>query len=722
MRFYRQATCGGRAARILTLGTFVTTFGVVGSALAAPIDGPISEADTTTLVSAGSGGAIPNGKSGNPELSADGRFIVFTSEARNLVGDDANGRRDVFWQDQLSRTTLLISRADGADGAPGDRDSGGEMIGGQGEQAISADGRFAVFTSSAGNLTADGNPDAADVFVRDVVANRTYLASRTDAGAALSGGGASRDVDISGDGRYVVFSSSAANLPGTQNGAVEQVYRRDLVAGTTLLVSITGDGTPGEDRSSKPVISHDGTRVGFVTAAGNLGVPPDDPNGSVFVVRDLARDRTTVESRLDGPDGQIDSSFDGVISGDGTHIGWSDGNGSRLYVRDLATGATEQAAVLTDGSKLPGSCCYKFAISDDARFVAAYAGNGDQKLVYHRDLSTGITRIVSAPSGRDAVAAPSKLGAGVAISGDGRFVSFGSTAGLAPKHYAGAEVFPADVFVRDVSGAPELAPRLSGEARQRPSALRIRVDCGAAFCDGAITGQVTAQSNPEGAGSETFDIQPITTYTPGGMSSVVALELVGGAAAVSRLEALLQDPGYREHSRVRLELQATGERGTKTVSTALLLEPDSLPAEIEPPQPGDAAAPVAPASPELPASPARPSSVKPRLALRAMTKRDRKAPYVYRLRGGLTGAFTNSGSVCRGTVAITIKQGKRTVARKSARVARNCTYRTTITVRGNKVKGRRAVTLRVTARYGGNGADRSATLRPATAGTSVRAR
>ncbi len=233
-------------------------------------------------------------------------------------------------------------------------------------------------------------------------------------------------------------------------------------------------------------------------------------------------------------------------------------------------------------AELPGFCCFQFAISDDARFVAAYTGEDDQKLVYHRDRSTGITRIVSAPSGRDAIAAPSKLFAGVAISGDGRFVSFGSTAALAPGHFAGAVVFPSDVLVRDVFGAPELAPRLSGEARQRPSALRIRVDCGAAFCDGAITGQVTAQSSPKGAGKEIFDIQRATTYTPGGMSTVVALELAGGAAAVSRLEALLQDPAYREHSRMQLELQATGERGTKTASTTLLLAPDSLPAEPEP--------------------------------------------------------------------------------------------------------------------------------------------
>jgi hypothetical protein len=709
---------------MLTLGAVVTTFAVADSALAAPIDGPISEADTTTLVSAGAGGAVPNGTSENPELSADGRYIVFTSEARNLVSDDSNGRRDVFWQDQLTRTTLLVSRADGADGAPGDRDSGGDLIGGQGRHRISADGRFVVFTSPAGNLTADGNPDAADVFVRNVVANRTYLASRTDAGAPLSGGGASDGVDISGDGRYVVFSSSAANLPGTQNGAVEQVYRRDLVAGTTLLVSVAGDGTPGAARSSKPVISHDGTKVGFVTSAANLGAPPDDGSESVFVVRDLARGRTPVESRLDGPVGPVETSFEGLMSGDGTHIGWTDGNGDHLYVRDLATGATEQAAVLTDGSELPGFCCFQFAISDDARFVAAYAGSSDQRPVYRRDLRTGITQIVSAPSGSAATPLPSKLHAGVTISGDGRFVAFGSTAALAPKHYAGAEVFPSDVFVRDVSGAPELAPRLSGEARLRPSALRIRVDCGAAFCDGAITGQVTAQSSPEGAGRELFDIQPVTTYTPGGMSTTVALELVGRAAAVSRLEALLQDPGYREHSRVQLELQATGERGTKTASTTLLLAPDSLPAEPEPPQPqpGGSAAPVAPASPGLPTSPAQPVSVKPRLVLTATTKRDRRAPYVYRLRGGLTGAFTRSGSVCSGTVAITIKQGKRTVARKSARIAKNCTYRTTVKVTGRKVKGRRAATLKVTARYGGNGAGRPVTLRPATAGTSVRAR
>jgi hypothetical protein len=430
--------------------TAVAVAVLAATAFAAPAHAAV---DDLTLVSGAFGGPplAPNQASDSPKLSADGRYVAFSSSATNLVAGDGNGVRDVFRRDTQTGETLLVSRADGPGGAPGTSASGD----GDDRIAISADGRFIAFGSEADNLIVGDDDSVANAYVRDVSDGRTYLASRNDADAAAVGGNSGWDVDISLDGRYVVFATDATNMPGTALG--EQIVRRDIVAEATTLVSGTPGGAAGNGNSSGPRISDDGTRVAFATGAVNLGAAGSDR----VVVRDLAANTLVIASRLDGVAGDPQTSYTARISADGSKAGWSTGHADRFYVRDLATGKTVEASIAPDGGRIPGFCCYDFELSGDGRHVASYAGgeaaDSTDYLVYHRDTVAGVTRVVSRPSGPDTAPTPSRFSQGVAISDSGRFVAFGSTSvAFSDADYRGPTPGQndSDVFLRDVLGPP----------------------------------------------------------------------------------------------------------------------------------------------------------------------------------------------------------------------------------------------------------------------------
>src|SRR5205823_3436071 len=116
---------------------------------------------------------------------------------------------------------------------------------GTGHRSLSADGRFEVFTSVATDLAAlsDANGDS-DVFVRDRQTGTVTLVSINAAGTAAGNNGANSPV-ISADGRFVAFRSTSTDLVGTPTNSQQNIFLRDLVAGTTTLVSVNSSGTAG---------------------------------------------------------------------------------------------------------------------------------------------------------------------------------------------------------------------------------------------------------------------------------------------------------------------------------------------------------------------------------------------------------------------------------------------------------------------------------------------
>jgi Tol biopolymer transport system component len=184
---------------------------------------------TTTLVSVNlTGTSGGNGDSLPVDLSTNGHYAVFESSASDLVLGDTNGVTDIFVRDLAQGTTILVSVS--TNGSMGN--------GASRSAAMTPDGRYVAFVSAANNLVAADTNGIADVFVRDLQAGVTTLAS---VGAALvSTSSGSESPDITPDGRYVAFSSTATNLvAGVPNA--QDIYVRDLVGGTTIWAS-TGAG------------------------------------------------------------------------------------------------------------------------------------------------------------------------------------------------------------------------------------------------------------------------------------------------------------------------------------------------------------------------------------------------------------------------------------------------------------------------------------------------
>jgi Tol biopolymer transport system component len=285
-------------------------------------------------------------------ISDDGRFVAFLA-ADGIVEEDTNGYADVFLRDRESGTTILITRA--ADGGPADGQTGMPLI--------SGDGRFVAFTSEASNLVGDDANGFSDVFLYDVDAGTTSLVSAGRTGASARGW--STGPSISADGRYVAFSSSAWDIHPTLNTFGGQVFVRDRVTNDVSVVSVDQWGTPGSYGASFGAsISADGSFVAFASAASTLD--PNDRNEEVDVfVHDrqagttrrvsVPRGAATTGAESNGRSDEPQISGNGSIvsfRSDATNLVPDDTNGvSDAFAVKLATGAIARLSTAADGSE-----------------------------------------------------------------------------------------------------------------------------------------------------------------------------------------------------------------------------------------------------------------------------------------------------------------------------------------------------------------------------------
>lgn len=234
---------------------------------------------STTLASVSSAGVQGNrGSAGDNEagaqLSANGRWVVFVSDATNLVPHDTNARTDVFVRDRQAGTTRRVSVSSSGAQAAG-RPSRGATI--------SADGRWVVFASLADNLVPHDTNDASDVFIHDRVGGATRRVSVSSRGVQGTGGGAACLCAVSAHGRYVAFSSISPNLVrGDTNGDTD-VFVRDLRTGSTRRVSVRSGGGQLSSRSLGPAMSADGRYVAFTSPAPTLDGTDTNRLDDVFV-------------------------------------------------------------------------------------------------------------------------------------------------------------------------------------------------------------------------------------------------------------------------------------------------------------------------------------------------------------------------------------------------------------------------------------------------------
>lgn len=220
---------------------------------------------TFERVSVSATGAEADGWSGHlgaPAISDDGRIVAFSSRATNLVPGDTNGVDDVFVRDRANGTTTRVSVA--SDGAQGD-DAVSFFTG----PALSGDGRYILFSARASNLVPDDTNGADDVFLHDRVTSRTSLVSATPSGTVGNGASGSAGIALSGDGRYAAFTSTASDLVDCDTG-LQDIFVRDLVAGITAKAAAAADGTAADGASSRPKLSRDGSVLAFQWRAGAL--------------------------------------------------------------------------------------------------------------------------------------------------------------------------------------------------------------------------------------------------------------------------------------------------------------------------------------------------------------------------------------------------------------------------------------------------------------------
>jgi len=411
------------------------------------------QAGTTTLVSVDTNGVpLVVNPTAVPAFGGSGT-IAFESSWANL--DGRNFECDVFARDLTNAASELISVHDPnlASVAP---NGPCELWPG----SASANGRFVAFSSPANNLLPNDTNRCPDVFVRDLVTGSTVLVSVATNG--LTGSGISDEPAISGDGRYVAFTSAATNLVAGDANQVPDVFLRDLQVGATTLISVTTNGAFGNKLSYSPTVSSDGRYVLFCSQAQNL--VPGTFTGDNLFLRDLQLGQTYglttggYVSYSMTPDGQ-NVAFITVAGGNTILYVWNSpaaamiytntssgltnvsispdahwvvyAAGGALFAQDLIASTNTQIAA---GSLSPRA---GLKFSSDGRFLA-YAGTND---VYLYDFQVGTNLLVS--HAFNSTSPANGVSDSPVISADGRFVVFRSFASNC-------------LAVADSNGAPDI--------------------------------------------------------------------------------------------------------------------------------------------------------------------------------------------------------------------------------------------------------------------------
>jgi len=289
-----------------------------------------------------------NRESGRPVFSPDGTKVAFYSAASDLGPTDNNGATDIYIRDlDTGLTTLLTTNAAGTQAANAQSYW----------PVFSPDGTKVAFQSDASDLGPIDTNGTTDVYVRDLATGATTLVS-VDATGTSGGNDLSVVPVFSPDGTKIAFTSRANDL-GPQDTYREgwddtDIYVRDLIAGTTTLVSADASGTDsGNLESGEPVFSPGSDKIAFVSRASDLG-PPDTNAHHDLYLRDLATETTSLVSvNASGTDGGDWSSWARpAFSPDGSRLYFAssardlvatpDANGisQDIFVRDLTAGTT----------------------------------------------------------------------------------------------------------------------------------------------------------------------------------------------------------------------------------------------------------------------------------------------------------------------------------------------------------------------------------------------
>ncbi len=316
-----------------------------------------------------------NGESIDPDISADGRFVVYASYASDLVTTDTNAQGDVFRWDATTGATVKLTKA--ANGSAAD----GTAF----QPSVSADGEVVSYSSHATNVVAGDDNALSDVFVWRALDGESTLVSETLGGDVGNAG--SFSPELSTDGTKIAFVSEASDLVFNDSNGFRDVFRYDLDTGFTALVSV-GAGAPAGSISGPAVISSDGRYVAFGSYADNLVVngSPDNQRTHVFV-RDLASGETVWVSRsrtggaVNGFTFASDVSDDGetvLFTTVGTNVvqGDDEEDAAAAFIWKRSTGRS-QLLIRDRRWEFPDGTVYEPDLSEDGRWVAFYSDATD---------------------------------------------------------------------------------------------------------------------------------------------------------------------------------------------------------------------------------------------------------------------------------------------------------------------------------------------------------
>ncbi|MEK7815216.1 MAG: putative Ig domain-containing protein, partial [Pseudomonadota bacterium] len=355
-------------------GRYVAFFSSASNLVVADTNGRedvfVKDIETGELIRASTtaDGSQGNSYSYGPSISADGNYVAFYSYATNLVAGDANGLSDIFVKDL--RTGAVVRTNTSA--------AGTQAIDGTSyTPAISADGRYVAFTSYASNLVPGDTNRASDIFVKDIQTGEIVRADTATDGT--QGDSYSFHPAISADGRYVAFMSSASNLVlGDTNGSSDS-FVKDLQTGEIVRANTAADGVQANGESNYgPSISADGRYVAFASYASNL--VPGDTNGrpDIFVKDLQTGEIVRANTAADGVQANGESNYGPSISADGRYVVFDstasnlvsgDTNGrTDIFVKDLRTGGIIRANTAAEGAQANDHSVDP-EISADGRYV-----------------------------------------------------------------------------------------------------------------------------------------------------------------------------------------------------------------------------------------------------------------------------------------------------------------------------------------------------------------
>ena len=375
------------------------------------------------LVSGDLAGNVPtNSLCGGLSISPDGQFVVFVSNATNLTANALLGDYHIYRRDVLGGSTTLVDS---------DTNGMGTGVGWEAAPSISADGRYVAFQAADGSLVPNDSNRRNDAFVRDSVAQTNELISAHDPGLPSltpNGDSAVAPLSVSADGRYVAFSSEASDVAPPDNNGARDVFMRDLLTSSNVLVSVNTNGSDADGASTDPSVNADGRYVAFTSYADNL-VAGDTNGARDVLVRDLQTGQTVAASvSADGSTLGNGDSFSPTISADGRQVLYhskaqnlaagSFGSGiENLFLRDLQIGTNYALTKATTGAGVTWA-----ALTPDGRY-AGFVGqvSGTSQALYVWDTQTDAYIYTNFP-----VAAVTAF----TISPDGQWLAYATYLGL----------------------------------------------------------------------------------------------------------------------------------------------------------------------------------------------------------------------------------------------------------------------------------------------------